>query len=473
MTKLPIPERWVVSSMTLNELGEDIERQIDFVDEKGESVHPPMHIVSHLRTRHDDDLGRIVTVATLPIILADGNVLAFENDFDDHRGIKFVIPKEVMKILPRREDITPAMIKEAMEFLTDDWLCDVKADYVGKATSIAIGLTIIERTLLPDRPVFFVTSGRRGSGKTTALSMMIVGATGIRPSASAWSSDENERRKALLAYFMCGADYLLWDNIPKGAQLSCPHIERSCTTAFYSDRVLGVSETIQTAATTIHLFNGNNIGPRGDLASRALMVRIDADRPDPENREFKHPDPIAWTENHRAEILAAFYTILLGNPKLDEPHDAPMKTRFKMWWRLVGSAIEHAAAQVGQTVDFQSLFLAQDEDNEDDVSLAEVLAALYYEFEENAFKAKDVARFLDEAHPTGSLKAETQEKLREFFCPGSSFDEYAGSSVTIGKILKSNVDAPVYSGKLKQDGGEGRWMLTLKSAKDHSAGKAL
>jgi hypothetical protein len=71
MTKLPIPERWVVSPMTLNELGEDIERQIDFVDEKGESVHPPMHIVSHLRTRHDEDLGRIVTVATLPIILAD------------------------------------------------------------------------------------------------------------------------------------------------------------------------------------------------------------------------------------------------------------------------------------------------------------------------------------------------------------------------------------------------------------------
>ena len=46
---------------------------------------------------------------------------------------------------------------------------------------------------------------------------------------------------------------------------------------------------------------------------------------------------------HRAEILRAFYTILLGNPTLKKPRDAPMQTRFKMWWRLVGSAVEHAA----------------------------------------------------------------------------------------------------------------------------------
>jgi hypothetical protein len=59
------------------------------------------------------------------------------------------------------------------------------------------------------------------------------------------------------------------------------------------------------------------------------------DRADPENRRFKHPDPIGWTEANRPEILRALYTILLGNPTLDEPSAAPMKTRFKMWWRLI------------------------------------------------------------------------------------------------------------------------------------------
>ena len=51
---------------------------------------------------------------------------------------------------------------------------------------------------------------------------------------------------------------------------------------------------------------------------------------------------------HRVEILRAFYMVLLGNPTLKEPRDAPMKTRFKMWWRLVGSAVEHAAEQAAR-----------------------------------------------------------------------------------------------------------------------------
>jgi len=146
--------------------------------------------------------------------------------------------------------------------------------------------------------------------------MLIMAVTGSRPAAAAWSTNEEERRKALMSYFLSGAAYILWDNIARGTQISCPHIEKSCTSAYYADRKLGVSEMVCTAASTIHFFTGNNIGPRGDLASRSLHIRLDVDRVDPENRPFKHPDPIGWTEKHRAEILAALYTILLGNPQL-------------------------------------------------------------------------------------------------------------------------------------------------------------
>jgi hypothetical protein len=194
------------------------------------------------------------------------------------------------------------------------------------------------------------------------------------------------------------------------------------------------------------------------------MVRLDADRPDPENREFKHPDPIAWTEGNRAEILQAFFVILLGNPTLDEPRNAAMKTRFKMWWRLVGSAIEHAAKQAGETVDFEKLFLNQDEDNEDDVSLGEVLAALHASMGAE-FKASDVCAVINNpAHVAN-------DKLREFFCPTLA-DGTKASPVSVGKILKRHVGEPVYVGKLKAEGGDGRWILTLKAIKDNTAGKA-
>ena len=299
--------------------------------------------------------------ATAPIVLADGNLLAPEG-LDRERGIQFLIQDELRAVIPQDQDCTPERVKAAMEFLCDEWLVDVATDYVGKATIIAAALTLIERSLLPDRPCFFITAGRRGNGKTTTIIMLIVAVTGGRPAAAAWSSNEEERRKALMSYFLQGVPYILWDNIPRGMQISCPHIEKSCTAAYYSDRKLGVSEMVCTAASTIHFFTGNNIRARGDLASRSLHIRLDVDRVDPENRAFKHPDPIGWTENHRAEILAALYTILLGNPQLKASRDAEGKTRFKMWWRLVGSAVENAAKLAGQELDFQKLFITQEED---------------------------------------------------------------------------------------------------------------
>ena len=467
MTSLPTPEQWVIHEMNEMEMAEEIEKHINYVDKDGRSVHLQSQFVRHFLQRFDDDLPIIVAIATLPIILADGNILAFEDDIDTLRGIDFVIPKEVMALLSRREDCTSDAVKAAMTFLTDTWLCDVKTDYAGKASLIAAALSIIERSLLPTRPAFFVTAGRRGSGKTTALIMLIMAVTGIHPAAAAWSSNEEERRKALLSYFLYGVQYILWDNIPRGAQISCPHIEKSCTSSYYSDRCLGVSEMVSTAASTIHFFTGNNISPRGDLASRSLMVRLDADRPDAENRKFKHPDPIAWTEGNRAEILQALYVILLGNPQLDQPRNAPMKTRFKMWWRLIGSAIEHAAKQAGETVDFEKLFLNQDDDNEDDASLGGVLAAMLASMPTlpAKFKASDVCGIINNpAHVAN-------DTLREFFCPTLS-DGAKASPVSVGKTLKRHVGEPVYVGKQKSNGGDGRWTLTLKTTKDPAAGHA-
>jgi hypothetical protein len=276
--------------------------------------------------------------------------------------------------------------------------------------------------------------------------MLIMAVTGIRPAASAWSSNEEERRKALLAQFMYGVPYILWDNIPRGIQISCPHIERSCTAAFYADRKLGVSEMVRTAASTIHLFTGNNINPRGDLASRSLHIRINVDRPDPENREFKHPDPIGWTENHRAEILGALYTILLGNLTLDERRDAPMKTRFKMWWRLIGSAVEHAAklheGDKATDVDFEKLFLTQEEtEDEDSVDLADALSAIAEQWPKGCY-ANDLAEAVNNHYSFGQVGI----TLRDFLYPAALPTMHAGAR-SVGKQLRKHIDDPVKSGE--------------------------
>ena len=195
--------------------------------------------------------------------------------------------------------------------------------------------------------------------------------------------------------------------------ISCPSIEKACILEFYTDRVLGETGTKTVPAYTVQFFTGNNIAPRGDLASRALMVRLNVDRIDPENRKFKHPDPVEWTNDHRGQILASLYTILLGNPRRRQKKSGrgPEPTRFKVWWDMIGSAVEFAAEQhrnliheerqrhVDQlsgeppptSVDFKSLFLDAESDEEQNSSLASVLDILRRHWPgEAVFQAKDV-----------------------------------------------------------------------------------
>jgi hypothetical protein len=446
MTKLPPPEQWALCKMNEMEAAEMIERYIDYytIDKDGSerSVHLPMPFVRHFIRRSDGALPTTAAFATMPLVLADGHLLA-PVGLDRKRGIQFLIQDEIRAIIPQPQDCTEQAIKAAMKFLTEQWLIDVATDTAGKATIIAIALTLIERTLLEERPCYFITAGRRGGGKTTLIYMLIRAVTGLPPSASAWSSNEEERRKALMSHFLYGMPYILWDNIARGTQILCPHIERSCTAGYYSDRRLGVTEIARAASSTIHIFTGNNVGPKGDLASRSLFIRLDVDRADPENREFEHPAPLAWTDEHRDEILGALYTILLGNPQLKEARDAAGKTRFKMWWRLIGSAIEHAAELAGQTIDFQSQFLTQEkEDDEEATSLADVLEILLKR-RPKGFDAKAVAIMINDRG--GGPLTDDAQMIRDYLLPGA-LPGHVFSSKTIGKRLKNHLDEPVFSG---------------------------
>jgi hypothetical protein len=459
------PAQWVIAPLSEHETAEMLERHIDFVDENGRSVHCPAPFVKHYMKRDDNALPTIAAIATLPIVLGDGHIFVADGLERSH-GIVFIVKPELMKLIPERAACTKEAIGDAMRFLTDEWLVDVATtDANGKAILVALALTIIERSLLPDRPAFFITSGKRGSGKTTAIKMIMEGVTGTPAAAAAWSTNDEERRKALLAYFMYGVPYILWDNIARGTVISCPHIEESCTSAYYSDRKLGVSEMVATAAATIHVFTGNNIAPKGDIASRSLQVRLDANRIDPENREFKHPDPLGWTRANRNRILAALYIILLGNPKLDQAPDAPMKTRYKMWQRIVGSAVEHAAWCALQTdpridhipdnpdlPDFGTLFLSQEAEEEEATSLADALLALDGSCCGKGYCwAKDV---MDLINTRGATEAAVT--IRAFLFPTLPHDAPV-TAKAVGRRLKAHVGEPV------KHGGK---MLVLRSEWD-------
>jgi hypothetical protein len=73
---------------------------------------------------------------------------------------------------------------------------------------------------------------------------MSLAVTGIKAAAAAWAADPGERKKALFAYLLEALPFLVWDNIPRGTMIACPHLERASTAETYSDRVLGETKTL-------------------------------------------------------------------------------------------------------------------------------------------------------------------------------------------------------------------------------------
>jgi hypothetical protein len=452
--RLPAPKIHVLARHNACTMALLIERYIYFfkqlVLKDGTVIEIPKRLPSTFVTHYLDfdqsKLPRVSGLTTMPLVLPNGELLA-TNGLDRKRKTIFCIAPEIVEMMPQGP-IPEAAVEKAMRFLTDQWLVDVKAGYPGKGVLLAAALTLFERALFGERPAFFITAGKRGGGKTTAINMVSLAATGKRAAAMPWSPSQEERRKAIFAALLQAVPLITWDNIAAGSSISCPVIEAALTAGELEDRVLKESRNERVECSAVMIFTGNNILPKGDLASRTLVCRLDVDRPDPENREFKHPDPFAWTLGHRAEIIEALYTLLLGNPRLRQrPRDrSPAKTRFKQWWHLVGSAIEFAAKLTDEPepVDFGELFLAVEKDDEAAASLAEVLQCLDRLAGGKPFGSAAVSKWMSSDDDDGQL-------LKGFF---AARRDAVPSKNSIARKLKANSDAPTWV-------GEGIWTLRV------------
>jgi hypothetical protein len=372
-----------------------IEKYVGWIAEKKDgstyfSSLPSPYIVALME--HPSSAVPVVrAINTCPLITASAGLIEGVG-LDRATGLFHRIDPVLRKCMPENKP-TDEEIKTALGFLLDDWLVDVALDPVGKCVAILLALTLLQRALLGERPAFFVTAGQRGGGKTTLVSMIIAATLGRRPAAAAWSDNAEERKKALFSYLRQGLAALIWDNISRGATISCPHIEAALTAPEISDRVLGVSRAETVPATTVQIFTGNSIGPRGDMASRSFVVSLNVDRPDPENRSFTHADPLEWTQANRTKILSALYTILIGGI-LQRPQGQVAKTRFKGWWALIGWPVEYAAGLLDIKLDCTELLRLGESEEEETSATSRALTALYRQWGGRWFTTRQLVLFL-------------------------------------------------------------------------------
>ena len=385
-------------------------------------------------------------INTAPLVSANGNVIAGVG-LDRGTGLFHAIEPLLRDCLPAATP-TEDEVREALRWLLDVWLVDVSADITSKLLALMLSLSMIERVLLDQRPAWIVTAGHRGGGKTTLINMITTAVFGRMAAAANWSDSEEERRKALFAYLRQGIAVLVWDNIARGTQIASACIEKSLTSAEVSDRVLSTSSFEAVPGGTVQIFTGNNIGVKGDMASRTFPIRIDVDRPDPENRAFAHHDPIGWTEQHRCTILQHLYAILIYGCR-NRPDDQIPKTRFKNWWSLCAWPIEHVARLIGEAIDCTSLLNLGEGDDEETAVASTMLSVLMTEFQ-GEFTAKDVVDVIEAGRPSINAIVPAQDKERAGKLL-DAFSELLGrpvdrlTALTIGKLLNNRlVDRPTF-----------------------------
>ncbi|MGO9048962.1 MAG: hypothetical protein ACLQFW_19120 [Xanthobacteraceae bacterium] len=396
-------------------------------------------------------------INTAPLVTMSGQII-YGVGLDRNTGLFHQIDPVLRSCIPQHPP-TEADVRDALNFLLNEWLVDVALDPVGKCIAVMLAMTLIQRGLLPERPAFFVNAPQRGGGKTTLVSMIVMAVLGRRAAAAAWSDSREERKKALFSYLRQSVACVVWDNIGRGAAISCPHIEAALTASEISDRVLGVSRVETVPSTTVQIFTGNSITPRGDMASRSLMLALNVDRPDPENRTFVHADPLGWTEANRATIVRSLYTLLIAGA-LNRPETQEAKTRFKTWWNSVGWAMEYGAALIAITVNCTELMRAGEVGDEEATAASVVLTVLREIWGDDAFTAKQVVEAMTSEHADDQAKAESIANALEGL-DGKRLDRPTAHS--IGKLFQKRlVGRPAWI-------RDGQAVAILKRSPGHNA----
>ena len=187
----------------------------------------PRPFIAALNEYRNSALPILKVVNSSPLITVSGEIIDGEG-LDRDTGIFHHIDARLRACLPT-DTPTDDDVRRAVDFLLNEWLVDVALDDTGKFVVIMLALSLIERSLLPERPAFFIVAGLRGSGKTTLAHMVAMAVLGHEAPATSWSDIDEERKKALFSLLRQGVPFVVWDNIRRGEAVSCPHIEASLT----------------------------------------------------------------------------------------------------------------------------------------------------------------------------------------------------------------------------------------------------
>jgi len=276
---------------------------------------PKGHVAAAaLSSAHWPKLAPLNGIVTTPVFRPDDGSLVQEPGYDAATGLIYA-PKLPLPVVPERP--TDEELAAARTFVFDELLVDFP--WVGPSRANYLGMLVapLLRPYLGGVPVPLaaVDATSPATGKsllTTIMTRVYSGYT--RP----WVGDDVELRKVITSILVDkGGAVVCLDNVGKAETVDQPTLAALLTATVWSDRILGVSTTVRVPNDRVWFVTGNSLSIGGDLASRTVLIRLDAKMPDPAMRppsRFVLGDLEEWLGDpvNRATVLYHLLILVRG-----------------------------------------------------------------------------------------------------------------------------------------------------------------
>jgi len=280
--------------------------------EDGEFVEVPVDtpdriIKSILARSGQRQLPQLSAVVSAPSLRLDGSMIDVPGH-DRESGILFLSEQTEVAKVPRIPTINEVVNAAKTLWATISTFPFVSE--IDRGVAFAALMTACVRATLPTAPGFGFNAPAAGTGKTLLAQVIGTIAAGSPPAVlPPVDSNEEETRKRLFAAVREGHPVLLLDNVRE--PLGSASLDAFLTSAAYTDRVLGASETAVALNRSLFMVTGNNLRIVGDTCRRILVCRLDANLEHPFLRRFER-DPLQDALSSRQRLVVAGLTIVRG-----------------------------------------------------------------------------------------------------------------------------------------------------------------
>ncbi len=192
------------------------------------------------------------------------------------------------------------------------------------------------------KPIALIDGNQPGLGKTLLGRVLSILMDGVDPALIHFASDDEELGKRICATLRGGQTVVLIDNakVRGGERVDSRVVEANSMAPRIALRILGVSANYERPNDVIWALTMNDTKVSPDLVSRGVPIRLSYDG-DPRHRRFAGPDPIAYAQVHRGEILGELAGMVVRWNQKGRP-GGPAEHRCGEWARVVGGVVAAA-----------------------------------------------------------------------------------------------------------------------------------